>query len=49
MKEEKQKRKETEREGADDKGWMTVQTHADEARERLDCDKPARGEIYETS
>lgn len=34
MKEEKQKR-ETEREGADDKGWMTVQTHADEVCERL--------------
>lgn len=38
------------REGsADDKGWMTVQTHADEVRERLDCDEPARGQINEIS
>lgn len=32
------KRRETkkrERQGADDKGWMTVQTHADEVNERF--------------
>lgn len=36
MKEEKQKG-DTEREGADDKGQMTVQTHADEGCEHLEA------------
>lgn len=30
-------RGDTEREGADDKGWMAVQTHADEGCERLEA------------